>query len=129
MNTYEKCQAIRRIIVNRAAEVMAYPNWSNEFAAKEIREIPKSIKKMKDGKSLFNIQPSDLTDAQMTELGFGRRCKNSPIRLIPLYLFHFLADEIDIECINGKKQTMKKSKMDSDHRFGCLAYGIVPKKG
>ena len=36
LSEYEKCQYIRRVILNRAAEVMNY-NWGDEFWGWDIR--------------------------------------------------------------------------------------------
>ena len=121
MTTYENCKTLRRCIVNRAAEVMSYTNWSDEFAAKQIREIPAALEKI--GK----VNIAELTADQMDDLGFGRWSKENPMRLIPLWLYPFLPDEIEIECIDGEKTRLKKSEMDTDHRYGMLAYGILPK--
>ncbi len=111
MTTYEKCRTIRNMTMN--------------CAAKQIRNFPNEVKKMKDGKDLFGIQPGEMTDKQCEELGFGKWEENNPMRLIPLWLMPFLSDEIETESINGKKYT-KKSAIDNDNRFGCLAYGVIP---
>lgn len=125
MNTYELCQNYRRIILNRAAEVMNYP-WDPEFSTKQIREIPEVLKS-KEGFEL--IDPNDLTEEQMKDLGFGFWSEENPIHLIPLWLFPFLKDEFLARSIGDEPATMiKKSEMDNDHRFGCLAYGVMPKK-
>ena len=121
MNTYEKCKAVRRIIVNRAAEVMNYANWSDGFSASHIREIPERVI-AEYGK----LDITELTSEQMDDLGFSRWSDETPMRLIPLWLFKFLPDEIESECIDGTKKVLKTSEMDNDHRFGCLAYGINP---
>lgn len=126
MTTFEKCCAIRRMILNRAAEVMAYEKWSEELATGKIRNFPKDLAEQKTGKDYFGIQPAKMTDKQLEELGFGRWSKKTPMRLIPLWLMPFLADEIDVECIDGEKKLIKKSDMDKDNRFGCLAYGVIP---
>lgn len=126
MNTYELCQNYRRIILNRAAEVMNYTSWDFEFCTKQIREIPEFLKE-KEGFAL--IDPNDLTEDQMKDLGFGLWSEENPIRLIPLWLFPFLKDEFSAGSIGDEPATMiKKSEMDNDHRFGCLAYGVIPKK-
>jgi hypothetical protein len=127
MNTFEKCKKIRTVILNRSAEVIAYKNWNDEFSAKQIRNIPDDVDKMKHGKELFGIQPSELTEDEMIDLGFGKWSDETPMRLIPLWLFPFIAEEIETECIDGEKKLMKKSEMDNDNRFGCLAYGVIPK--
>ena len=122
MTTYEKCVNVRRVIVTRAAEVMNYINWDDKFASKQIREIPEVL-----AKKYGNINIAELTKAQMHDLGFGRWSEESPIMLIPLWLYKFLPDEFECECIDGTKKVMKTAEMDNDHRFGCLAYGIIPK--
>jgi len=128
MNTYDKCKTIRRLIMNRAAEVIAYKNWGDDFAAKQIRNAPEEIEQqMKGGKELFGIQPAELTETEMADLGFGIWNDTTTMRLIPLWLLPFLADEIEAECISGEKTVIKKSEMDNDNRFGCLAYGVTPK--
>ena len=121
MTTYEKCQAVRRAIVNRAAEVMNYTNWSDELAAKQIREISEVL-----ADKIGKINIAELTAPQMDDLGFGRWSKDNLMRLIPLWLFKFLPDEIESECIDGTKAVLKTAEMDNDNRFGCLAYGIWP---
>lgn len=126
MNTFEKCCAIRRAIVNRAAEVMTYRNWSEEFATRQIRDLPADIEQMGGGAELFGIQPADMTDSQLDALGFGRWSDETPMRLIPLWLFPFLAENLVAECIDGETKITNKSEMDTDSRFGCLAYGVTP---
>lgn len=121
--TYEKCCGIRRILLNRAAEVMCYHNWDDAFATKQIRELPEFFRDR--WPNYCDVQPAELTSAQCDELGFGSWSKENPMRLIPLWLFPFLAAEIKTQCIDGST-VLKKADMDNDHRFGCLAYGIIP---
>jgi len=123
--TFEIAKHIRSIIVPRAAASMNYTNWGADFVASQIREIPEMIKKTN---WFVPINPADLTEAEMRELGFGKWSKEDPMFLIPLWLFPFLPDEVDCGSISGEKRILKKSEMDNDHRFGCLAYGVVPKK-
>ena len=126
MGTYEKCKTIRRLILTRAAEVMNY-NWDDKFSTENIKGLVDALQtRIKDGSTLFGIQPSELTKNQMDELDFGTWSKDDPKRLIPLWLFPFLAEDIQTECINDKQYTRKKD-MDTDHRFGSLAYGVIPK--
>ena len=126
MTTYEKCQTIRRILINRTAEVMAYSSWPDKFAAKEIRNLPEDIKEMKGGKKLFGILPAELTHEEMVSLGFRRWSDESDMMLIPLWLFPFLADVFEAGCIDGETRIFKKADMDNDNRGGCLAYGVMP---
>ena len=112
--TYEVAKNIRRIIVNSAAESMNYLSWSADFVASQIREIPERLKKA----DWFSpINPADLTEKEMLELGFGKWSEEDPKFLIPLWLIPFLTEEVDCGCIDGEKRIQKKSEMDNDHRF------------
>jgi hypothetical protein len=127
MNTYEKCCSIRHMILTRAAEVMNY-EWDAEFSKKNVKEFPDDLKNRMNtkGNDFFNIQPSELTRKEMDNLDFGKWSKDDPMRLIPLWLFPFLAEEIETKDIDGEGE-LKKEDMDTDHRFGCLAYGVLAK--
>lgn len=122
LSEYEKCQYIRRVILNRAASVMNY-NWDAEFSTSQIKEIPEITKKY----SVDTVDISQLTENQMIELGFGKWSEDNPMFLIPLWLFPWLSEEIKTNDITGDS-VLKKSEMDTDQRFGCLAYGIYPAK-
>jgi hypothetical protein len=123
--TFVMASNIRNLIVMRAAEVMAYKNWSDDFSVSQIREIPEMVIEKKDFKP---IDLSDLTREEMLDLGFGTFSKEDPMLLIPLWLLPFIKEEFDGKCINGKTGIFKRSEIDNDHRFGCLGYGVVPKK-
>ena len=49
---------------------------------------------------------TDKTD----ELGFGRWSEKHQCGLIPLWLMPFLADEIEVECIDGEKEADQKAR-------------------
>jgi len=127
MNTCEKCCSIRSMILTRAAEVMNY-DWDAKFSKKNVKEFPNDLREKIDtgGNDFFNIQPSELTEKEMDKLGFGDWTKENPIRLIPLWLFPFLAENIKTNCID-ESEKLKKSEMDTDHRFGYIAYGVLSK--
>lgn len=124
MNTYELCKGIRKLIVNRAADVMNYTSWDYEFATQQIREIVEKIINMDD---FFFIDVRKLTSEQMDDLNFGVWSEESEIRLIPLWLFQFLIEECEYISITGE-MVSGKSNIDDDNRFGCIAYGVVPAK-
>ena len=124
MKTYELCKSIRRIILTRTAEVYSYTNWDDTFALRQIRKIPESIINMK---GVFKIDPNVLTSEEMDDLGFGKWSEENPIRLIPLWMYPFLVDTFEAGSIAGEPITvLERDKMDTDHRFGCLAYGVIP---
>ena len=122
MKTYELCNLIKDAIIRRTAEVIVYTNWSDEFALSQIREIPDWIKQ---SEHFEPVQPSELTASQCDSLGFGKLSVDSPQWLIPLWLLPFLAEEIKLNSIDGKTIQLK-SEMDTDTRYGSLAYGVTP---
>ena len=50
------------------------------------------------------------------------------LRLIPLYLYPSLPIGITLTSIGGEEIVFDGSNIDTDVRFGCLAWGIKPKK-
>lgn len=122
MSSYEMCRALRRLVLLRAGEVVAYTNWSPEFVLEQMRGVPEWVAGIK-----WFVPPrlEELTAEQMDDLDFGRWSEDSPIRLIPLWLLPFLPDEIATVSIGGSEHT-RRDEMDNDHRFGCLAYGVAP---
>lgn len=126
MTTFEKCKIIRNFILRRAAEVMVYTNWSAEFAASEIKSIPKDLVRGA-GEDFSNLNPADLTAEEMKELDFGVWSKDQPFRLIPLWLLPFLAEDLYVCDFEGNFKRVRKSELDNDNRFGCIAFGVLPK--
>jgi hypothetical protein len=126
MNTYEKCCAIRHAIMTRVAESQIYESWSDEFRLKNIRGFfSETIQKWSETES-FEIDASDLTKEEMELLGFCKFSENSNGYLIPIWLYPFLKESIETSCIDGSSK-LNKSEMDTDHRFGYLAYSVLPK--
>jgi hypothetical protein len=126
LSTFAKIKAIRTLLLNKIGQTLAYKNWSDEFKISEINEIPTIVKEWEKNDGSFSINPNDLSSEQMDELHFSKWSDESPLRLIPLWLFPFLCDEFDCESIDGSKHT-KLSELDNDQRFGYIAYGVVPK--
>lgn len=124
MTTYELAKMIRKAIVNRAAEVMAYTNWSDEFAASEIRGIPAWIK---DSANFKPLDLTELTKEELIDIGCGMWDEESNLYLLPLWTLPFLPDEIELGCISGETKKFKRDEIDNDCRFGCLAYGVIKK--
>ena len=124
MGILERCESIRGLYLNRVASVIVYGNWTDEFKMSVIKEIPSIVKGWEKEYGSFKIDPNLLTMEDTEKLGFGK-WDDSDLRLIPLWLFPFLSEELEVYSINGKKIT-KLSDMDNDNRFGCLAYGIKP---
>jgi hypothetical protein len=124
MTTFEKCKSIRDSILTRAGEMLTY-GWSDDFKLSNMNDIHKSISKWEEKYGSFRIDPNDLTEIEMEELGFSSWSEDSKLKLIPIWIFPFLSECLDVESISGEKYT-KKSDIDNDHRYGLLAYGVNP---
>jgi hypothetical protein len=121
--TYEMCRSIRKIIADEAAEGYVYArNRDSSY-----NPVAAVIKNLNDTESTpyLNIDPTDLYESELKELGFGNW--DGKIWLIPIWLYPFLKGAIKATCIDGKTKVMKVKDMDTDTRFGCLAYGVEPK--
>lgn len=76
---------------------------------------------------------SELEKGHLTKEEFDKKVANEKntigLRLIPLYLYPSLPIGIILTSIDGKEIAFDGSNIDTDVRFGCLAWGIKPKKG
>ena len=128
LTTFEKAKAIRNSILSRVGESLTYKSWTDEFRLSNIQDINKTLIKWEEEYGSFKINPTDLTIDEMKELGFQSWDEENPIKLIPIWLYPFLAEEFESESISGSKH-YKLSDLDTDQRFGCLAYGVIPSNG
>lgn len=126
LSTFAKCESIRNGLLIRVGESLSYKEWSPAFKLENIENIHTSVSSWERQHGSFKIDPNDLTEEQLISLGFARWSEQLPIRLIPIWLFPFLAEEFECYSIGGIKYN-KKSAIDSDHRMGALAYGVLPK--
>jgi len=111
-------------LANRVSETTQYENWSDEFCRKEIKEAnQKFVEEIKN-----HIDWDNLTEEDCKELRFGKWDEESGIYLIPLYLFPIIPIGLKVYCISGAEIVNDGTNLDNDIRFGCIAYGIKPKK-
>ena len=121
MSDYDFLLMVRHAIINRAAEVFCY-NWGADFSSERIKEIPDVFSK---SEYFRKVDPNELTIEQLVNIGFKKWDDESGLMLIPLYVYPFLKDEIVCGSISDKEASLiKVSDIDTDNRFGCLAYGV-----
>ena len=85
--------------------------------------------------TIGRIDVTSLTSKEAKSLGFGVWSEETNLHLIPFYLYDFLAFGQELESISGDKVEVTPNYrlsgwpgyIDNDYRFGCLAYGFVPK--
>ena len=92
--------------------------------------------------STGRIMVSDLTEAQVKELGWPKWSDEDELTLIPFYLYDYLEYGQTLTSISGDKKIVtpgynsglpsypdsNPNYIDNDHRFGFLAYGFYPKQ-
>ena len=75
---------------------------------------------------------SELDEGHLTKEEFDKKVANEKntlgLRLIPLYLYPSLPVGITLTSIDGEEIVFDGSNIDTDVRFGCLVWGIKPKK-
>lgn len=108
-------------ILSLIAQGKLYPQWTTEFAWKETAKLLDSFTKEVVGKLPWH----DLTSAELDALGFGAWSEETGLRLIPIYLYWAIPPATRVTCFDGTTQEL--SEADTDSRFGCLAFGFVPK--
>ena len=121
MSDYEFLLIVRETIINRAAEVFNY-GWSDDLSSGRIKEIPDVFSKCD---YFRKVDPNEMSIEQLENLGFKKWDDKSGLMLIPLYLYPFLKDGLMCASISDiEARPIKVSDIDTDNRFGCLAYGI-----
>jgi hypothetical protein len=126
LTLFEKCNAIKRTILRATAESMMYKSWNDAFKLKNIQEVPEIVSKWEKEHGSFKIDPNQLTYDELKELEFSKWDDDIDIMLIPIWLYPYLEDNLETISISGSKHSTKKD-IDTDHRFGWLAYGVTPK--
>ena len=80
----------------------------------------------------ISILQSEYEKGHLTKEEFDKKVvdqKNTlGLRLIPLYLYPSLPIGITLTSIAGEEIVFDGSNIDTDVRFGCLSWGIKPKK-
>ena len=97
-------------------------HWSIEFSWKETQRI---LCFLID--ELRSIDWTDLNYNELKALGFRKFEEETELMLIPAYVFKALPDGLTLYCIDGRSVIIGKDVIDTDTRFGCLAFGIYPK--
>lgn len=111
-------------LANRVSETTQYDCWSDTFCRKQLKEADEIfLAEIKN-----HIDWENLTEEDCKELRFGRWDEESGVYLIPLYLFPIIPIGLKVYSINGEEIVNDGTNLDNDTRFGCVAYGIKPKK-
>lgn len=111
-------------LANAVAETVVYaPHWGSEFCHKQIKEAyNKATAELRN-----HIDFNNLTDEECRALRFNLWSEDTPLRLIPIWLIDIIPAGTTLISISGEKVVFNgKENFDTDTRFGCIAYGIIP---
>lgn len=153
----EKVNNTLKWLANETACIMVY-HWDEEYKKKSIddawQKVQEQFKKDIDWSTLTENQcsalhfgrwqseedieeeisyfQSELDKGHLTKEEFDKEVANERntlgLRLIPLYLYPSLPVGITLTSIGGEERVFDGSNIDTDIRFGCIAWGIKPKK-
>ena len=80
----------------------------------------------------ISLIQSEFEKGHLTKEEFEKKVENEKntlgLRLIPIYLYPSLPIGITLTSIDGEEIVFNGSNIDTDARFGCIAWGIKPKK-
>lgn len=111
-------------LMNTIQMGLTYEQWGKEFS---YEEVIRSYERIKDQAKEIVGNPVDLSDEDLKNLGFKKWDEDSEIRLIPIWAYDLIPDGTELTSIGGSKTVKGTNEIDLDVRFGCIAYGFVPK--
>ena len=153
----EKVNNTLKWLANQIASIQVY-HWDEEFKKESLNDawqkVQEQFKKDIDWNALTESQckalhfgswqseedieeeisclQSELDKGHLTKEEFDKKVANEKntlgLRLIPLYLYPSLPIGITLTSIEGDEIVFDGSNIDTDVRFGCIAWGIKPKK-
>ena len=153
----EKVNNTLKWLANQIACIQVY-HWDEEYKKESLnnawQKVQKQFKKDIDWNALTESQckalhfgswqsekdieeeisylQSQLDKGNLTKDEFDKKVTNEKntlgLRLIPLYLYPSLPIGITLTSIGGEEIIFDGSNIDTDVRFGCIAWGIKPKK-
>ena len=97
-----------------------YDTWNAETAWRVASEV---LDKLAD--EAKDLPWLDLSAAELDALGFSEWSKETGLWLIPSHLYRAIPGDTEVTAFDG--ETQKLSDADTDNRFGCLAFGFMPK--
>jgi hypothetical protein len=120
---------IRKELAGRAAMAACYASsWGDRFVREQIQEVWNDTGRGLRTPTFRKITPNELQSMlpeDLRELGFGLWSDDEPLYLIPLYIYNYLDDGIELKSISGDTKVKGIDEIDLDVRMGCIAWGFV----
>lgn len=130
LSPFQQAQEVRRSMAMAAADAVIYRSWPDDFRLSQIRDKNRRLQDLCRG-----IPLDGLTTAECDDLNFGRWSDETPLRLIPTWLYPHLRHGDTVTSFTGRAIVVGENYtdpdategyVDNDARFGCLAFGIIP---
>lgn len=125
---YTALISILRDLANKASEGCAYKSWDSDYARKTTEEAwldNEGIFRRKIGRRFTFEKISLLNEQELHALGFFK-WDEAGLRLVPLWVYNYIADGEEFICINGKRHIKGTDNINLDTRMGAIAYGFYP---
>lgn len=126
-SVFDKLNSLLLSFVSEAAQASAYTKWDDAFSRRTIRDIWADNAGPLRKKVGWKFTAEDLRTMsidQLNTLGF-RNWDDSGLRLIPLWVWNYIADGEELTSISKEKKLKIADESDLDTRGGCVAYGFV----
>ena len=120
-------------LANQIASIQVY-HWDEEYKKKSLNDAWQKVQEQfkEDIEEEISLIRSEFGRGHLTKEEFEKKVANEKntlgLRLIPLYLYPSLPIGITLTSINGEEIMFDGSNINTDIRFGCLLWGIKPKK-
>jgi len=116
----QKINSYKNYIISTNAQAFEYDGWGDDFKLKQIREAYDKFCEDQD------IDFTKFTKDELFELGFSSWDEN--LIVMPLWAYHICKDGLTLTSIDGDTAVKGKSDIDTDVRFGCIAWGFTTKE-
>lgn len=111
-------------LANTLSQGNTYKNWNDEFVREEMDSAFKRFYEAIEKDNLIDF--NNLTQEEARALRFCKWDDKSNLMLIPLYMLPLIPKGTELTDIGNNKVIYEgPDSIDTDIRFGCLAYGIV----
>lgn len=153
----EKVNDTLKWLANQIACIQVY-HWDEEYKNKSLNDVWQTVQRQfkkdidwstltenqckalhfrswqseEDIEEEISLMQSAFNDGHLTKEEFDKEVVNKKntigLYLIPLYLYPSLPIGITLTSIGGEEMVFNGKNIDTDMRFGCIAWGIKPKK-
>jgi len=104
-------------IINKTAMSFEYESWSDDFRLSEIRDAYNTFTDDND------VDWRLFTKDELVSLGFS--AWDEDLILVPLWAYQICKDGVELTSFYGEKVVKGKDMIDTDVRFGCIAFGFT----